>query len=73
MSTSSLYGPGVFQRLRPWRDGERQRRSCDELSRRRPLEMVWIVELWFALTAGMVLPLLLAYSLSAYPPSCYSP
>ncbi len=26
--------PGVFRRLRPWRDGERRRRSCGELSRR---------------------------------------
>jgi hypothetical protein len=32
MSLSSLYGPGVFRRLRPWRDSERRRRLCGELS-----------------------------------------
>jgi hypothetical protein len=46
-------------------DGKRRRRSCGELSRRRPLEKAWIVELWFV-TVATVLPLLLAYSLSAY-------
>ena len=63
MSLSSLYGPGVLRRLRPWRDGERRRRSCGELSRRRPPETAWTGD---SATAAMGLFLLLAYSLSAY-------
>jgi hypothetical protein len=63
MSLSSLYGPGVFRRLRPWRDGERRRRSCGELSRRRLPETALTGE---SVTAVTALPLLLAYSLSAY-------
>jgi hypothetical protein len=63
MSLSSLYGPGVFRRLRPWRDGERRWRSCGKLSWRRPPDTALIGE---SLTAATALPLLLAYSLSAY-------
>ena len=66
MSLSSLYGPGVFRRLRPWRDGERRRRSCGELSRCQQPETELIAESWFALMAAMVLPLILAYSFYAY-------
>jgi hypothetical protein len=60
MSLSSLYGPGVFRWLRPWRlvKQRSRRRSWGENSWRRLPEA--------ALTAATVLPALLLYSKVAY-------